>query len=261
MKRELLFRCSSVGKLMGEPKKKGEVLSETAKTYVRELAAQAIFGVDFEVSSKQMEKGIECEDAAIALFNRVYGRSLKKNTERRTDDFLTGESDLPDVEEVVDIKNAWSMATFPLSRDDIAGAQDRLYEFQLRAYCRLWNKPRGRIAYCLVDTPERLIGFEPLALHIVGHIPERLRVTTWVVERDMAIEARMVEKMTAARAYYADVIRDFDRTHSITTSREWCDEGADTFPPAPVETADPLAAPWAMPTTPVDRPALAPADF
>ena len=246
MKRELLFRCSSVGKLMGEPKKEGEVLSETAKTYVRELAAQAIFGVDFEVSSKQMEKGIECEDAAIALFNRVYGRSLKKNTERRTDDFLTGESDLPDVEEVVDIKNAWSMATFPLSRDDIAGAQDRLYEFQLRAYCRLWNKPRGRIAYCLVDTPERLIGFEPLALHIVGHIPERLRVTTWVVERDMAIEARMVEKIKLARDYYAQVIRDFDATHR----ERWTDEGA-----------DPLAAPWAMPTTPIDRPALAPADF
>lgn len=235
MKNPLLFRCSSVGKLMGEPKKKGEVLSETAKTYVRELAAQAIFGVDFEVSGKPMEKGIECEDAAIGLFNRVYGRSLKKNTERRTDDFLTGESDLPDVAEVVDIKNAWSLATFPLSRDDIADAQDRLYEFQLRAYCRLWNKPRGRIAYCLVDTPERLIGFEPLALHIVSHIPEHLRVTTWVVERDMAIEARMVEKMTVARAYYAEVIRDFDRTHRI---EQWTDEGADTFEPEKVETVD-----------------------
>lgn len=210
---DILFRCSSVGKLMGEPRTKGEILSQTAKSYVRELAAQSIFGVDFDISSKQMEKGIACEDESIALFNRVYGRSLSKNTERRTDDYLSGESDLPDVDEVVDIKTAWSVATFPLSEDDIADTQRKLYEFQLRAYMRLWNKPRARLAYCLVDTPENLIGYEPLALHVVRHIPEHLRVTTWVVERDAAIEARMVEKIKAARAYYAEVIADFDRTH------------------------------------------------
>lgn len=218
MSKCLRFRCSSVGKLMGEPRAKGEVLSQTAKAYVRELAAQAIFGVDFEVSSKQMEKGIACEDESIGLFNRVFGRALVKNTERRSDDYLTGESDLPDVDEVVDIKTAWSVATFPLSEEDIADTQRKLYEFQLRAYMRLWNKPRARLAYCLVDTPETLIGYEPLALHVVRHIPEHLRVTTWTVERDAAIEARMVEKIKAARAYYAEVVDEFDRTHRSTPS-------------------------------------------
>lgn len=210
-----LFRCSSIGKLMGESRTKGAVLSDTAKAYVRELASQAIYGVDFEVSSKQMEKGVECESAGIELYNRVFGKNLTKNVDRRTDDYLTGESDLPDVDEVTDIKIAWSVATFPLSNEDIAATQRTLYEWQLRSYCRLWNKPRGRIAYCLVDTPERLIGFEPLPLHIVSHIPEHLRVTTWVVERDMAKEAAIIEKVKAARAYYAEVIREFDRTHRI----------------------------------------------
>ncbi len=52
------FRCSSIGKLMTEPRSKSEgVLSVGAKTYIRELAAQEIFGVDFEVSSKYIEKG------------------------------------------------------------------------------------------------------------------------------------------------------------------------------------------------------------
>ena len=101
---------------------------------------------------------------------------------------------------MVDIKTAWSVATFPLSADDVAPAQRTLYEYQLRAYMRLWDKPRAVLAYCLVDTPERLVGYEPLALHIVGHIPEHLRVTTWAVERDAAIEARMLEKIQAARA-------------------------------------------------------------
>lgn len=253
MKRELIFRCSSVGKLMGESRTKGAVLSDTAKSYVRELAAQVIFGVEFEVSGKPLEKGIECEPASIDLFNRVYGRTLVKNDERRTDEYLTGESDLPDTDEVVDIKTAWSVATFPLSEDDLADTQRKLYEWQLRAYMRLWDKPRARLAYCLVDTPERLIGFEPLQLHVVSHIPERLRVTTWAVERDAAKEAAMLEKIKAARAYYRDVIADFDRTHGEVPA----------LPPAAPAAAPELEAPWELPTAPVDRPraALAPADF
>ena len=46
-----------------------------------------------------------------------------------------------------------------------------------------------------------------------SHIPEHLRVTTWTVERDLEIEARMVEKVKAARVYYAEVVAEFDRTH------------------------------------------------
>ena len=215
MSHDLLFRCSSVGKLMGEPKTKGEVLTDTAKSYVRELAAQAILGVDFEIDSKPFAKGIECEQDSIDLFNRVFGRSLVKNTTRMTDDYLSGEADLLDSDEVTDIKAAWSAATFPLSLEDVAAAQRKLYEYQLRAYMRLYGKPRARLAYCLVDTPERLIGFEPLQLHLVGHIPEHLRVTTWTFERDPAIEANMIEKIKAARLYYAEVIREFDATHRL----------------------------------------------
>jgi len=213
----ITFRCSSVGKLMTEPRSKSEgPLSVGAKTYVRELAAQAIFGVEFDVDGKAIAKGIECEGESIALFNRVRGRDLTKNVERRTDEFLTGESDLPDGDSVTDIKTAWSVATFPLCEDDIASTQRTLYQWQLRAYMRLWDKPRARLAYCLVDTPERLIGNEPLALHVVSHIPEHLRVTVCMeIERDAALEASMIEKIKLARLYCADVIREFDSTHRI----------------------------------------------
>ena len=210
---DIKFRCSSVGLLMGEPKLKSQVLSATAKTYVRGLAAQALFGVDFDISSREMEKGIECEADSIALFNAVFGRKLAKNTERRTNEYLTGEADLIDADEVVDIKTAWSASTFPLGADDIASAQRNLYDWQLRAYMLLWSKPRARIAYCLIDTPERLIGYEPLQMHVVSHIPSHLRLTTWTVTRDEAKEAAMYQKIIHARAYYAEVIAEFDRTH------------------------------------------------
>lgn len=229
------FRSSSVGRLMTEPKTKSEgPLSVGAKTYIRELAAQAIFSVDFEADGKALAKGIECEDESIALFNRVFGRSLTKNAERRTDDFLTGESDLPDVDNVTDIKTAWSVATFPLCEEDIASTQRTLYQWQLRSYMRLWDKPRAKLAYCLVDTPERLIGHEPLALHVVGHIPEHLRVTVCMeIERDAEKEALLIEKIKLARLYYADVLREFDRTHRIGTAAPRRAEPTAPASPAP----------------------------
>lgn len=210
------FRCSSIGKLMTEPKTKSEGhLSVGAKTYIRELAAQEIFSVEFEVSSKAMEKGIECEDDSIDLLNKVRGLSLMKNVERRSNDFITGECDLFDEEAKRghDIKTSWSIATFPICTTD---CQDKLYEWQMRGYMALWNAEEWEVNYCLVDTPDRLIGFEKMDLHVVSHLPEWMRVTTWTVKRDLEKEAAIFEKVKHAREYFKQVIAEFDQTHAFS---------------------------------------------
>lgn len=209
--REFMIRCSSLGKIMTEPKTKSEVLSVGAKTHVRELARSAIFGISKNVSSKQMEKGIRCEGSAIELYNSVFFKSHSKNTERRTLGDLTGECDIV-VPGVIgkDIKCSWSVDTFPIALVD---CEDSLYEWQMRGYMKLWDVPRWEVAYCLVDTPEDLIGYEDPEAHKVGHLPEHLRVTTWVIDRDPEKETKIAEKITAARLYYAEVIAEFDRTH------------------------------------------------
>lgn len=207
------FRCSSIGKLMTEPKTQKEgPLSVGAKTYIRELAAQEIFGVDFVVSSKAMEKGIEVEEASIALLNSVRGLSLAKNAERRSNDFITGECDLFDarMRRGHDIKSSWSIATFPIA---VADCEDRLYEWQMRGYMALWDADEWEVNYCLVDTPDRLITYEPMELHYVSSIPEALRVTTWTVNRDAEKEAAIFEKVKHAREYFQQVIAEFDQTH------------------------------------------------
>lgn len=213
--RNVRFRCSSIGKLMTEPKtlKEGP-LSVGAKTYIRELAAQEIFGVEFEVSSKEMEKGITVEQDSIDLLNRVRGLELTKNTERRTNDYLTGEADLFDAprRRGHDIKSSWSLKTFPISEADCI---DKAYEYQMRGYMALWDADEWEVNYCIVDTPEHLIGYEPMPLHVVGHIPEHQRLTTWTVKRDPAKEAAIFQKVMYAREYYAQVIAEFDRTHSL----------------------------------------------
>ena len=211
--REILFRCSSIGKLMTEPKTKTEgPLSVGAKTYIRELAKQEIFGVEFEFSSKETQKGIEVEDQSIALLNRVRGLSLQKNAERKTNGLITGECDLYDADRKRghDLKSSWSAKTFPGWTKD---CEDKLYEWQMRGYMWLWDADEWEVNYALVDTPERLIGYEPLQLHVVSHIPEHLRLTTWLIERDFAKERAIAEKVEAAREYYAEVIEDFDQIH------------------------------------------------
>lgn len=213
--REILIRCSSLGKIMTEPKTKTEgILSVGAKTYIRELAQQEILGVEFSFSSKETEKGIEVEDESIALLNRVRGLSLVKNTERKSNGLITGECDLYDAERKRghDLKSSWSAKTFP---GWVVDCEDKLYEWQMRGYMLLWDADEWEVNYALVDTPERLIGFEPLAMHVVSHIPEHMRLTSWTIQRDFAKERAIAEKVEAAREYYAKVVQEFDQIHQI----------------------------------------------
>jgi hypothetical protein len=105
----------------------------------------------------------------------------------------------------------------------------------------LWDAPRWTIAYALVNTPEHLIGYEPQSMHFFDHIPEHMRLTLWTVERDAALEAAMREKVKHARAYYAQVLADFDRTHRLP--------GAE-----PVAQAAPVAAPAPAPAAELATP-------
>lgn len=209
----ILFRASSIGKMMAEPRTKSEgILSVGARTYIRELAQQEILGMDFEVSSKEMQKGIEVEDQSIALLNRVRGLSLVKNTERRNNGFISGECDLYDAtrKRGHDLKSSWSAKTFP---GWVIDCEDKLYEWQMRAYMLLWDADEWEVNYALIDTPERLIGYEPLQMHCFGHIPEHMRLTSWLIKRDADKEALMLTKVIAAREYLAQAIEEFHQSH------------------------------------------------
>lgn len=211
--REILFRCSSLGKIMTEPKTQKEgPLSVGARTYIRELAQQEILGIDFEVSSKEMQKGIEMEGESIALLNRVRGLALAKNTERKTNGLISGECDLYDAarRRGHDLKTSWSAKTFP---GWVIDCEDKLYEWQMRGYMMLWDADEWEVNYALVDTPDKLIGYEPLSMHVVGHIPEHMRLTSWIVQRDAEKEDAIRAKVAAARDYFAQVVLEFDHYH------------------------------------------------
>lgn len=207
------FRCHNLHLIMKTPRAKGEVLSEGAKTELTKLVSQYIYGYDVVIDARVLDKGIRCEDDAIQLLNDVRFENYVKNTERFTNDWLTGEPDIITENKVIDIKNAWSLATFPILNEQVADKDE--YEWQVRAYMMLTKKPFAEVAYCLVDTPEDLIKYENPHLHIVSHIPQNMRVTIASFERDKELEELIKAKVVAAREFMETTLRQMLADHEF----------------------------------------------
>lgn len=203
-------RASGLFNIMTDPKSKGEVLSEGAKTYLDKCAKEIFYDYRSESGSKYTEKGIEVEDQSILLYNDVFFTSYVKNTVRIDKDYLTGECDIDADDLIIDIKSSWSLDTFPATS---RAGEKKEYEWQARAYMHLYDKPRAVIAYCMVDTPDHLIGYEDESLHIVGHIPQELRVTLIKYERDNALEEKMIERCQVAQAYVREELFRIEAEH------------------------------------------------
>ena len=206
---KLTIRASGLSAIMTDGKGKDE-LSVGAKTYVTKAAKEFIYGYDEKVANKYMDKGIRCEDESIALFNSVMLTNYIKNTERRENEWITGEADIVATHKIIDIKSSWCLTTFPVLAEQ---GEDKGYEWQLRAYMLLWDKPYAEIADSLVSTPDDLIGWEAPALHQVDHISRELRVTTVPYERDLVLEEKIKVKVDAARLYYEQIVREIANQH------------------------------------------------
>lgn len=205
------IRCSSLSKIMTEPKSKDEVLSVGAKTYVEELAKQFVYNFEKDVTAKEMEKGLIVEQQCIDLLNEVLFTQFVKNTERRTNDWLTGECDIFTGRKIHDIKAPWSLSTFPAT---VFAGRDKDYEWQLRGYMMLWDVDESEIDYCLVSTPDELIRYEPEAIHYVDHIDPMLRVTRVPYKRDKALEEKIKQKVDAAREYFDQIVQTIAEEHA-----------------------------------------------
>lgn len=212
MKAPHLFRASGLSRIMTEPKSKSETLSVGAKTEITRIAKEMIYGFRSSFGSKETEKGTLVEQASIDLLNSVLFTSYEKNTERKTNAWLSGECDIDTGRKIIDIKSPWSLSTFPLRAAD---AEDKGYEWQARAYMMLWGRNEAEIAYCMVDTPEHLIGYEDPEIHHVSHIDEALRVTRVKITRDKALEAKIIEKVEAANAYLYQLIWEVNKEHGL----------------------------------------------
>jgi hypothetical protein len=196
------IRCSALGKIMTNPRKKSETLSATCKTYIKELVKEDLFGYKSTIDSKYLTKGIDMEDTSIDLYNEVHSTLYLKNTERLENEFITGECDINAEDKIIDIKSSWSLETFPASPEDV---NNKDYEWQLRGYMMLYNKPKAELAYCMVSTPDYLLKeWDNLGIHKVDSHDPFLRVTTISFERDRDKERDIIDRVIECGKFYIE---------------------------------------------------------
>ena len=198
------WRPSSLGKLMTQPKAKSEVLSETAKSYIKTKAKEDYFGYSTHLQTKPMLKGTDWEEESIALVNQVRGTFYVKNKDRFENEFLTGEPDIILDNSIIDIKTSWSMDTWPATPED---GVNKDYMWQLIGYCWLLNKQQAELIYCMIDTDDVLLSdWDNRFIHKVSHIDPRKRIT--VLKYAMLDEYidQMKDKLQAATEYYNEYI-------------------------------------------------------
>ncbi len=219
------IRCSSLGKIMTAPRSKSEVLSQTAKTYIEELAKEHLFGIKKVFKSRYTDKGNEVEEKAIELTEEVLAfEFLTKNEEYFENDYIKGTPDIITHSLVIDVKSSWSGDTFPFFESELPNKD---YYYQVMGYMWLTGKKNALISYCLINTPEEIVNdeirrtawgkyeIEPseetirdvVALHSFEHIPKDRRVKAFHVEYNEGVVNEIKTRIEHCRTYFNELIR------------------------------------------------------
>jgi hypothetical protein len=228
---QTLIRCSSLACLFTEPKLKADKeagrLSATAKKYLIKTYMREYWGIEpKDIETKHMAKGKSCEEDAIRLLSLVDNDpSYEKNAIRKNNEYITGECDIELPDCIDDVKNSWDAETF---LPKLIEPLDDTYFYQAQGYMWLYNKPKARIRYCLVNVPEAIRSGEMYRLlnkmdaateenpefkraweklessMIFDHIPPEERVITIEVARDEAIIEQIPYKVSKAREFLAE---------------------------------------------------------
>lgn len=178
-----------------EPIKEQEILSATCESFLIKTYALERYNRVKEIVTKQMYKGIECEDDSINLFCRMEGVIYEKNTKKLKNSFISGTPDLFDGESVenadriIDIKSSWDIETF---LKNIKAPLSQQYYWQLQGYMALSGAKTGTIAYCLVNTPDSIIEGEKFAMlrkmDVVTEEDARYKAEVIKIERNMRFD-------------------------------------------------------------------------
>jgi hypothetical protein len=176
----ILFRCSSLGYLMTEPRSKSETLSETTKTHLVDVYVSKKYNRFTELNSKFLDKGNEVEEDSITTVSRITKDFFTKNVTSLKNEFIQGTPDLfkgesiKNADVIRDCKSSWDIYTFNRA---IAKALDPKYKWQGTGYMALTGATVCFIDYCLNNTPFHLVDRE---LRMESYKHESGDVPTWI---------------------------------------------------------------------------------
>lgn len=222
-KSEILFRCSRLGDLMTDPRNKGESISETSKTFIRQIWLEKSFGYKEDVMTDEMLKGLLCEQDSLGLVKKVLGGEFRaKNTKRFRNEYVEGTPDiiLKKEDVVEDVKSSYNLRTF------MEAELAKPYYWQGQGYMWLTGKKNYRLMYCLVPTPEEIITEQKKRWYykfncdesnahyiemceqidhnneLISTLPAQCRVKVFEFEYDFEGIEKAKTRIEAARDYY-----------------------------------------------------------
>lgn len=203
-----LFRCSSLYKLVGEPKAKGAVLSDTAKTEIRTQAKEDLFTFRAFQGNQYTRKGNMLEDMAIEMSGKMRFRKYQKHVGRVQNDLITGECDILDLNNklIIDTKCCWDIGTHPFFQDEAEEkAKKAGYDWQMQGYMWLYDSEQAFIDFWLFPCPVELTNDwddRDQLIDLVERIDIRERLTTVVYQRDESMIQKIKDKIPHAQEYY-----------------------------------------------------------
>ena len=209
-----LFRCSSLHKLVGDAKNKSNPLSDNAKTEIRTVVKEELTTFKSFTGNQYTSKGNLLEDMAIDLSGKVRFRQLKKHVGRVSNDLITGECDVLDLERkfIIDTKCTWDIGTHPFFQDE---AQEKAkkagYDWQMQGYMWLYDCEAAEVDFWLFPCPIELTkdwDDREQLIDLVDRIDVRERLTTVRYERDEAMIQKIKDKIPHAQEYYAKLYQE-----------------------------------------------------
>lgn len=209
-----LFRCSSLHKLIGDGRSKAAVISDTAKSAIRDIVKEDLYGFRSFTGNQYTQRGNLLEDLAIEMSGKMRFRNYQKHVGRVSNDLITGECDVLDLERklIIDTKVTWDIGTHPFFADEAMEKVKKAgYDVQMQAYMWLYDCEVANIDFWLFPCPPELLkdwdDIDQL-VHLVEKIDIRERKTTVVIERDEAIIQKIKDKIPHCQEYYAKLFAE-----------------------------------------------------
>ena len=203
-----LFRCSSLHKLIGDGSSKAAVISDTAKSAIRDIVKEDLYGFRSFTGNQYTQKGNLLEDLAIEMSGKMRLRNYQKHVGRVENELITGECDVLDLKNklIIDTKCTWDIGTHPFFADEAMEKVKKAgYDVQMQAYMWLYGCDVANIDFWLFPCPPELLnGWDDIdqLVHLVEKIDIRERKTTVVIERDEAIIQKIKDKVPHCQEYY-----------------------------------------------------------
>ena len=209
-----LFRCSSLHKLIGDGRSKAAVISDTAKSAIRDIVKEDLYGFRSFTGNQYTAKGNLLEDLAIEMSGKMRFRNYQKHVGRVENELITGECDVLDLDRklIIDTKVTWDIGTHPFFQDEAMEKVKKAgYDVQMQAYMWLYDCEVAEVDFWLFPCPPELLkdwdDIDQL-VHLVEAIDIRERKTTVTIERDESVIQKIKDKIPHCQNYYEQLFAE-----------------------------------------------------